>query len=233
MCLWYETDETVVCYRYVHVRRVRRHTWEVKCISSFCLFAPWHLRGASDGDVCFGAFLTSFYIMIHIADLSCQQDKTEVVKKVNKVPWQLQCPCGVIYKQDFSSLHWPFSDRLRKPTLLCLIRNWTEKRRSFKLDAEPSHSGNWCLVFFFRAGKTLQNISHTEADNSWERECCTFPLFLCLLLSLMCCCLLYSSHGYQTFSLFSISPALHTEEAMRENKSKRGHEEKLQRDRRR
>lgn len=201
----------------------------------FCTLAPAWCKGRRLY-VCFCAFLTSFYIMIHTADLPCQQDKTVVVKKVNKVPWQLQCPCGVIYKQDFSSLHWPFSDRLRKPTLLCLIRNWTKKRRSFKLDAEPSHSGNWCLVFFFRAGKTLQKtlrfISHTEADNSWERECCTFPLFLCLLLFLMCCCLLYPPHSYQTFLLLSISLALLREEAMRENKSKRGHEEKLQRDRR-
>lgn len=235
VCLWYQT---VVCYQYVHVSRVRRHTWELKCISSFCRFAPWHLHGAGDGGFIwfFCAFLTTFYIMIHTADLSCQQDRTAVIKKVNKVPWRLQCPCGVIYKQDFSSLHWPFSDRRRKPTLLCLIRKWTEKRRSFKLNAEPSHSGNWCLVFFFRAGKTLQKtlrfISHTEADNSWERERCTFPLFLCLLFFLMCC-LLYPSHSYQTFSLFSISLTLHTEEAMKENKSNRGHKEKLQRDRRR
>lgn len=100
----------------------------------FCLLVHQHL---GHGIVC---VFVHFFVLCYIGDAAwpCQQDKTAVVKQSqHTVPWQQQCPCGLIYKQDFSSLRWPFSSRLRKPSLLCPIRNWTKMRKKEHL--------NWML----------------------------------------------------------------------------------------
>lgn len=75
--------KTLVCYRYAGVRRVRHHTWEVKCISSFWLLDTW-CRAA--GFMCGVVPFWQCYIMMHTAPLPCQQDKTSVVKLSKQSP---------------------------------------------------------------------------------------------------------------------------------------------------